>query len=87
MAITKNCKKIELVVVKLCPKTKCTTFFLNTVYIQLYSPYRQPQNIEQLRRKRKMEKNREISHSQHSHNICRDIGLYLTDRYIYLNSL
>jgi len=32
--VTENCKKIEPVVVKLCLKTKYTTFFLNTVYIR-----------------------------------------------------
>ena len=56
-----------------------------SVYIQLYSPSRQPQNIEQLYRKK--EKNKQISHSQHSHIIRRDIGLHLTDRPVYLNSL
>ena len=32
--VIENCKKIEPVVVKLCSKTKYTTFFLNTVYKQ-----------------------------------------------------
>jgi len=31
--VIENCKKIEPVAVKLCSKTKYTTFFLNTVYI------------------------------------------------------
>ena len=30
--VAENCKKIKPVVVKLCSKTKYTTFFLNTVY-------------------------------------------------------
>ena len=33
--VIENCKKIEPVVVKLCSKTKYTTFFLNTVYLNL----------------------------------------------------
>jgi len=33
--VIENCKKIEPVVVKLCSKTKYTTFFLNTVYSRL----------------------------------------------------
>jgi len=67
----------------LCLYPHCRVYIYNFIR---HRPIGSHKTLNNYREKQK-EKNRQISHSQHSGNIRRDIRLHLTDRPIYLNSL